>query len=126
MNITTDLTQIITMLCLMSIAVERVTAIFIAATELDKRVSNPKYSNALKQFAAAMFGTLIFVFNKDAHTLFGPYFSGWGGAIVIGCMTSGGSGFWNSILKLVTATTTRVAVTTEPTLQIIDSKDLPK
>lgn len=123
---TTDLTQLITMLCLLSIAVERVNAIFIGLTELDKRITNPKFNSAAKQLCAAMFGAIIFALNKDAHVMFGPYFSGWGGAIVVGFMSSGGSGFWNSILKLVMATTTRVAAPATTAPQTITDKDLPK
>jgi hypothetical protein len=121
----TDLTQIITMLCLLSIAVERVTAIFIGAVELDKRITNPKFSNAIKQIAAALFGTLIYAFNGEAQAMFGPYFTGWGGALVIGLMSSGGSGFWNSILKLVMATTTKISTPVQAPL-VIDGKDIPK
>jgi hypothetical protein len=121
----TDLTQIITMLCLLSIAVERVNAIFIGVAELDKRITNPKFNSAAKQLCAAIFGMLIYAFNGEAQTMFGPYFTGWGGAMIIGFMASGGSGFWNSILKLVMATTTRVAAA-PPTQQVITDKDLPK
>jgi hypothetical protein len=121
----TDLTQMITMLCLLSIAVERVNAIFLGVAEIDKRITNPKFNSAAKQLCAAAFGAIIFALNKDAHVMFGPYFSGWGGALVVGFMASGGSGFWNSILKLVMATTTRVAATT-PAQPVIDNKDLPK
>jgi hypothetical protein len=124
---TTNLTQMITMLCLLSIAVERVTAIFVALIEFDKRFTNTKTKSAVKQLCAALFGAIVYSLNKDAHVMFDQYFSGISGALIVGFMVSGGSGFWNSILKLMIATTAKVSATTvEQQTIVIDAKDLPK
>jgi hypothetical protein len=121
-----ELTQIITMLCLLSVAVERVTAMFISLSALDTHITNPKVSNAAKQAAATIFGALIYAFSGEAQTLFGPFLSGWDGAAVVGLMTAGGSGFWNGILKLLSATAVKVVVPETIDKQVIAVKDLPK
>jgi hypothetical protein len=106
--------NLVTMLALLSVAVERVTAMTISYVKLDERITDPKYSNATKQMIAAVFGALIYMLNADSHIPFvDQYFTGFTGPTMIGLLVSGGSGFWNSILKLLSATSMKLKAEAE-------------
>ena len=108
--------NLVTMLALLSVAVERVTAMSISFIKLDEKITDAKYSNAAKQLIAAVFGGLIYMLNADSHIPFiDQYFTGFTGPAMIGLLVSGGSGFWNSILKLLSATTTKLKAEAEIT-----------
>lgn len=98
------LMQLLTMLALLSVAVERLNAIVIAAISLDERITNSKYNSAIKQGLAAVFGAILYYTSKGQHQpVIDQYFNAYMGPIVVGLLASGGSGFWNSVLKAVSS-----------------------
>ena len=91
--------QLGTVLCLYSIAAERVVEIVSSIVNFDK-VKSDKIRSALKQLLAAFAGAGLYYMNGDhAIPVITQNFSQLSGAVFIGLVTSGGSGFWNTILK---------------------------
>ena len=101
--------QLVALMVVLSIAVERVVAITTNVTDFDSRIKNPKLSNALKQLIAAVAGGVIYAMNSDAHIAYiTQHFFQVNGAIIVGLLASGGSGFWNGVLKIMSATSSKI------------------
>ena len=98
------LTQLLTMLALLSVAVERLNAIVINVVNLDERITNAKYNSAVKQGLAALFGAVLYYTSSGQHlAIIDQNFNSIIGPIIVGLLASGGSGFWNSVLKAVSS-----------------------
>ncbi len=97
-----SITQVVTLLALLSVAGERVVGIASVFLKIDSFITNSKFNGAAKQILAAIIGAGIYMLNTDSHlALIDQYFSGFIGPVVVGLLASGGSGFWNSILKSI-------------------------
>lgn len=106
MDLMVQFTNLVTLFALLSVAVERATAIAIVLGKVDEYITNSKYNGMTKQLIATFLGGLIYMVNPESHLPFiDKYFSGLTGPIIVGLAASGGSGFWNQVLKLLTATT---------------------
>jgi hypothetical protein len=106
MDLFAQLSNIITLFTLLSVAVERATAIAIVLTKLDERITDSKFNGMAKQLIATLLGAFIYMISPDTHLQFiDKYFTGLTGPFIIGLAASGGSGFWNQLLKLLAATT---------------------
>ena len=91
--------QLGTVLCLYSIAAERVVEIISSIVNFEG-IKNEKLRSALKQIIAAIAGASLYYMNGEhAIPVISQNFSTISGAVFIGLVTSGGSGFWNTILK---------------------------
>jgi hypothetical protein len=106
-----DITSIVALLGVMSLSVERVVEIvknmvpFLAGPQPDER--KERWRRAMLHFLAALAGTAIaLVAQEQIQPLLPNIFRKTGevgvfGCIVIGFLSSGGSGFWNQSLAIV-------------------------
>lgn len=99
----------VTMLGLLSVATERVVSITGVITKIDERITNSKMNGAAKQAFAGLVGGAIYAVNIDSQIpLISHYLSGFSAPIFVGLMVSGGSGFWNSALKIMQNATKKI------------------
>lgn len=99
-----EVLSFITLMSVLSVAVERSNEIIINGFDLDSKIVNDKTRRFIYHAMGVVTGALIYFFNNDYHfTFLARYFNEYLAAIVAGLIVSGGSGVWHEALKFVTS-----------------------
>jgi hypothetical protein len=112
-----DFTILVTLLATLSVAVERAVEIFKGFVPYLNQTLNPGSAEnrrrALLQVIAVIFGTIASYLAKGQIQAIGA--ARWltdqslhyAGYVIVGCLTAGGSAFWNHILDIIGALKTQ-------------------
>ena len=98
-----DIVQLVIMLSIISVAVERTLEIIKSSLNLDARLKTSN-SKKLTYFSlSTVIGAIIYLINPDQHLIFVTTHLGtYSAPVIIGLAASSGSGVWHEILKIIT------------------------
>lgn len=103
-----DVLDLVVVLCVISVAVERCNEILINGLKLDAKISDAKSRKFFYQLMSAATGSMVYLLNIDTHSeLLGMYFSEYMQCAIVGLLVSAGSGFWHDMLKFLTGLSTQ-------------------
>ena len=98
-----SIVQLITILGIIAVAVERSNEIVISGFNLDGKLQNINDRRTVYQLMSAITGALIYFLNlSEQSTLLTQHFNQYVASAIAGLLVSAGSSFWHDILKYVT------------------------